>query len=108
MRGQTKRWTLIRPTLRTNGQPTTQAVLNVDFADYDPTGQLSFNRTSAGLWDTAVWDTDIWGSALNVANAWQGVNGMGYCAGVRLKVAAYGIETHWSATDFVMEGGGVL
>lgn len=108
MRGQTKRWTMIRPTLRTNGYPTSQAVLNVDFADYDPTGQLSFNRASAGTWDTAVWDTSIWGSALNVANAWQGVNGMGYCAGVRLKVAAYGIETHWSATDFVMEGGGVI
>ena len=108
MRGQTKRWTMIRPTLRTNGIPAAMAILNIDFTDYDAIGQLSFSRTTAGLWDTAVWDTAIWGSALNVSNAWQGVNGMGYCAGLRIKISAYGIESHWASTDFVMEPGAVI
>ena len=108
MRGQTKQWTMIRPTFRTNGFPTIMAILNVDFANGDAIGQLSFNRTSTGVWDTAVWDTSVFGSELDVSNQWQGVSGLGYCAGLRLKVAAYGIETHWVATDFVLKGGGIL
>lgn len=108
MRGQTKRWTMIRPTLRTNGTPTALISVNVDFSDFDPTGELVFAGTSSGLWDAALWDTGLWGADLNVSNIWQGVNGQGYCCAVRLKVAAAGIETHWASTDFVMEGGGVL
>ena len=108
MRGMTKRWTMMRPTLLTNGIPTALVALNVDFQDFDPTGQLSFSGNAAGLWDQAVWDTGLWGADLNVSNGWQGANGIGYCAAVRLKVAAMGIETHWASTDFVMEGGEVL
>lgn len=107
-RGQTKQWTMIRPTFRTNGVPTSLAVLNIDFSNNDAIGQLSYNRTTARTWDSAVWDTGIWGGGLEVSNQWQGIGGMGYCAGLRLKVTAYGIETHWVATDFVMKLGGIL
>lgn len=108
MRGATKRWTMMRPTLRTNGTPTVLVALNTDFADFDPTGQLSFSSSPAGLWDSALWDQGLWGASLNISNAWQGVNGQGYCAAVRLKVASAGIEIHWAATDLVMEKGSVL
>jgi hypothetical protein len=108
MRGQNKRWTMIRPTLRTNGVPTALAILNVDFNNADATGQLSFSPITAGLWGSGTWGTSVWGSGLNVSNQWQGVNGLGYCAGIRLKVAARGIETHWTSTDYVMEPGWTL
>ena len=108
MPGQTKRWSMIRPTLRTDGNPSALVALNVDFADIDPTGALAFTPSSYGAWDTAVWDIDIWGGGLNIFNAWQGANGQGYCAALRLKVACLGIEVHWASTDFVFEPGGTL
>jgi len=94
--------------LKDNGTPTVLVALNTDFADFDPTGQLSFSSSPAGLWDSALWDQGLWGASLNISNAWQGVNGQGYCAAVRLKVASAGIEIHWAATDLVMEKGSVL
>jgi hypothetical protein len=108
MRGQTKRFTLIRPTLRTNGIPTAFAALNTDFNLADAIGQLSFSPISSGVWGTAVWGTSLWGSGLSTSFLWQGVNAVGYCAGARIKVAARGIETHWTSTDYVFEGGGTL
>jgi hypothetical protein len=108
MRGQTKRWTMIRPTLRTTGTPSALVGLNIDFTDFDPTGQLAFTPTAYATWDSSLWDTGIWGGGLNVSSQWQGANGQGYCAAMRLKVAAMGIETHWASTDFVMEPGAVL
>ncbi len=108
LRGQTKRFNMVRPTLRTNGSPSTLVALNMDFSDTAPTGTLSFTPTTYGAWDSAVWDTGVWGGGLNVSNSWQGINGVGYCAAMRLKVAAMGIETHWASTDFVFEPGAVL
>ena len=108
MRGQTKRWTLLRPTLRSTGIPTAQAVLNVDFALNDATGALTFSPILAGTWGTSLWGTGLWGHGMSTSAQWQGVNAMGYCAGVRVKIAAMGIETHWASTDFVMEPGGII
>lgn len=107
-RGQTKQWTMIRPILSTNGIPTALVSINVDFEDFDPTGTLSFFGTPFGLWDATLWDGGQWGAGLNVSKQWQGINGTGYCAAVRLKVSSSYIETHWASTDFVMKGGGTL
>ena len=107
-RGLQKRWTMVRPILRTNGSPATLANLNVDFDDTDISGSLTFNSTTTALWDTALWDAGIWGGGLTITKYWQGVNGVGFSAALRLKIASKDIETHWASTDFVYEVGSVI
>ena len=107
-RGKLKRWTMVRPILLSSGQPAILSGLNIDFDDTDLLGTLSFTGISYGLWDSTLWDTGFWGGNLGVNKSWQGVNGVGFAAALRLKSATAGIETHWTSTDFVLENGGVL
>lgn len=107
-KGLLKRWTMVRPILLTDGSPTTFAGLNIDFDDTPVTGTLAFTPTSYGLWDSALWDTGLWGGSLSLTKYWQGVNGVGFSAALRLQVASQTVETHWAATDFVFEKGAVL
>jgi len=107
-RGLLKRWTMVRPILLTEGSPTTLAGINVDFDDTDVTGTLAYAPVTNAVWDSAVWDTGIWGGGLTVTKYWQGVNGVGFAAALRLKMASQGIETHWASSDFVYEVGSVI
>jgi hypothetical protein len=101
---------MLRPTMRTNGVTVSTGFIGIDtdFTDGVPTGALVFPGTTSAVWDTSVWDTGVWGSDLNVSYIWQGANGMGYCAAVRLTGSSNGIELHWASTDFVMTPGAIL
>jgi hypothetical protein len=107
-RGVLKRWTMARPILLTDGTPAVTAGLNVDFDDSNVTGTVTFTPVTSGTWDTSLWDTGIWGGGLTVTKYWQGVNGVGFSAALRLKISSTSIETHWASTDFVYETGGVI
>jgi hypothetical protein len=107
-RGLQKRYTMARPIFRTNGSPSLQINMNVDFDTSDLTAPLSFSTTNYAVWDVALWDEGIWAGGLNVLKNWQGVNGLGYCAAPRLITASNGIEVTWVSTDVVMEVGAVL
>lgn len=107
-RGLLKRWTMVRPILLTEGSPTTLAGINVDFDDTDVTGTLAYAPVTNAVWDAATWDTGIWGGGLTVTKYWQGINGVGFAAALRLKMASQGIETHWASSDFVYEVGAVI
>jgi len=108
MRGRTKRWTMLRPILTSNGNPSALIGLNIDFTDSPPVGSLSTYGSGAAIWDTATWDSGMWGNDLNVCKQWLGANGQGYCAAVRMQISSSTLETHWASTDFVMEGGQVI
>lgn len=106
--GITKRFTMMRPTLFTNGTPSILAAMNIDFNTNDTTSPLSFSPTAYGVWDTAVWDSGIWGADLSVSNAWQGATGQGKSGAVRLKGSASSIQVQWVSTDVVYERGAIL
>jgi hypothetical protein len=110
-RGQLKRYTMIRPIFLTSGGiPTIVAGVNIDFDTQNITGAVTFNPATvvAGTWDSSVWDDANWGGGLQVSKVWQGVTGIGYAAGVYMKVASQRIEVRWASTDYVMERGGVI
>lgn len=107
-RGQLKRWTMMRPVLSSTGAPGIQANVNVDFEQAIPTTTISFTAPTTSDWDVARWDSAIWGGAYTIYKYWQGVNGVGYCAGPVLQSETGGIDTRWLSTDFVMEAGGVI
>ena len=110
-RGQLKRFTMIRPIFQTSGGvPAIVANVNIDFVTQDVTGTITFNPATvvAGVWDASTWDNAAWGGGLEVNKVWQGVNGIGYAAGIYMKVASQRIEVRWASTDYVMERGGVI
>ena len=111
MRGQQKRFTLVRPILLTqNGIPTIACGINLDFDTTNATGAVTFNPATvvAGVWDVSDWDQASWGGGLQVNKIWQGVTGIGYSAGIYMSVASQGIDVHWASTDYVFEKGAVL
>lgn len=106
--GILKRFTMMRPTISTNGSPGVLAAVNIDFDDTAPTSPVIFSPSVYGVWDAGVWDTAVWGGGDSIQKSWQGVTGIGYCCAVRLSVVSKGIDVHWIATDIVMEPGSVL
>ena len=107
-RGITKRWTMMRPVLQSNGTPTVLAGINTDFNTVAPTSSLNVAAPTSGTWGTSVWGTAKWGSGLTSTQTWQGVTGVGKCAGPTLEAAVNGQSLHWTATDFIYENGGLL
>jgi hypothetical protein len=107
-RGTLKRYTMARPIFRTNGNPAVNININLDFDTTDTSSAVSFTPTVYSTWDVALWDVGVWGGGLSVLKNWQGVNGVGYSAGIRLTTASSGIELTWVSTDLVFEAGEVL
>lgn len=105
---QDKRFTMMRPIIRANGQPALLANINVNYDQIIPVASLNYSPTSSGVWDSAAWDLNIWGGELQIIQGWQGTTGVGYVGSPILQIAGNGIEVHWVSTDIVMEGGAIL
>lgn len=107
--GVQKRFTMIRPTIQTNGAPGILASLNIDFDTTNYSAPISFSPITAAVWDSAIWDTSTWGGGLTVSQLWQSVAVYpGRCAGVRLTGSSQGIQVNWASTDVVYERGAIL
>jgi len=107
-RGQLKHFKEVRPLLTSNGSPAILAALNVDYDTNTPSGTLNFAPTQYAVWDSSLWDAGIWGGELSVLANWQTINGLGTAAALHLFLSQSGIDTHWQATDFLFERGGVI
>lgn len=106
--GNQKRFTMIRPTLFTNGSPTIQGNVNIDYDTAAPSSTLSITPTNYAAWDSGLWDTGLWGASLSVSRSWQGATGVGYVGAPRVRGGVNGLELQWVDTTVVYEGGGVL
>lgn len=85
-RGQRKRFTMIRPIIRTDGVVNPAIEINVDYSENSPTAVPTVVvPDDIALWDVAVWDTGIWGGLLTVRNDWTGASGIGVCGAVRMQ-----------------------
>ena len=109
--GQQKRFTLVRPTFFVDsGQPGLYASINTDFQVQNNFGKVTFKpgEGTAGVWDVSKWNECSWSGGLVTYNEWQGVTGIGYCAGLNLSMVSKGIDVRWTSTDYVMERGSVI
>lgn len=86
MRGNQKRWTMCRPQLTTDGQVNPGLAINVDFREDAPLSVPSTQISAASLWDVALWDEGLWSGDVRTKANWDSVDGIGYCASVRLAV----------------------
>lgn len=111
MPGQQKRFTMVRPTFFIDaGVPAYYATVNTDFDTVNYTGNVVFSPvfTNVGVWEAAIWDQSVWGGTFKPYQAWTGVRGIGYSAGLNLSVISKDEEIRWTSTDYVMEKGGVV
>ncbi len=90
-RGRLKQWEMIRPLITINTAfPTIPYIgVNVDFGTSAVLSPIQFNPTAAvpewnnpaSQWDSATWPGDVQSSN------WASLNGLGYCASVRMTVS---------------------
>lgn len=107
-RGVMKHFKEARPIFMSNGAPAIYASLNTDYDNKQAVGILSFTPTTYAVWDTSLWDAGVWGGDLGIITNWQTVGAIGTAAAMHLNGASAGIETHWMATDYVFETGGIV
>ena len=103
-----KAWKMVRPTIYTNGSPTVQVGINVDYDDSDMVGSITYANTTLDEWGVGLWGIGLWGTGLLSRKNWIGVSGVGLCAATRFKVASSGLEIRWQATDYLYEPGSGL
>lgn len=104
-RGVKKYFTRARPSFFSNGLPSIQVGMNIDFDVSDTTAPVVAPYISFGLWDGAIWDASVWGSGGQSINPWLGVTGIGYCGGLQMRTASSGISLQWASTDVVYQTG---
>ena len=106
--GQVKRFTMMRPTLRINGNLTIKGNINTDFDTMTPVSELATVSIVESLWDTDTWDNAEWAGELVLSSLWQGANGVGRAGAPYLSGNINGYQIEWLATDVVFESGGIL
>lgn len=105
MRGVEKYFTRARPNILSTGQPAIQIGVAVDFNINATPTPITYSPTTYGVWDAGLWDTALWGQNLTLNSSWQGVAGIGYCAGPLFSTASMGIQISWASTDIVFQTG---
>jgi len=105
---QQKRFTMFRPILRTNGQPSLQGAINIEFDTSIATSSVATVPANYSAWDTARWDSGTWGVDLIVSKSWQEAGGIGVYGAPQLVAQSNGIETRWTSSDVAFEMGGVI
>lgn len=105
MRGVEKYFTRARPNILTTGTPAIRIGLAIDFNINATPTPITYSPTTYGVWGTSLWDAGVWGQGLTLSSNWQGVAGIGYCAGPLFNTASMGIQISWASTDIVFQTG---
>jgi hypothetical protein len=104
-----KSFTMIRVILNSVSDPGALITVGVDFDIDVPTSAVSTQTVDAGaVWDVDVWDVGVWGGATRTFRGWQGINGMGYSASMRLRVSLTNQTVGWLSSSVVMKGAGLV
>lgn len=107
-RGRIKRWTMVRPVLRSTGSLKISTRICVDFARILPEYPDNTDETVGTEWDMGDWDTSSWGGDYVVEKHWRSVEGSGLNAALALRTSTKFQEIQWVSTDYNYELGGVI
>lgn len=108
-RGQQKHMKLLRPLLTIDAEVVVRVGVDVDFVTNDESSLIAPMPGVAFTWDTAVWDAASWTPAVQILRNWATItNQPFFAAAMRLQISSAVSTVRWTATDFVLESGGVL
>ncbi len=103
-----KFFTMVRPNILTNGSPSINYGLNVDYAIQQPQGTLSITPPTGMQWGSMVWGSMIWGGSLVPVNQWHTVGAVSNSAAIRLRVMNNGSDVRLTNVDYLHQVGGIL
>jgi hypothetical protein len=104
-----KNFTMARIIFGAVSDPGALVSIGTDFDISVPTSTVSTSAvTTGGVWDVAIWDLDTWGGATQAIRGWQGVNGLGYSASMRLRVSLTSQGVSWRSSAMVMKPAGLV
>lgn len=106
---QIKRFTMARVSMGYDVSFAFSGQMSLDFdLATQPPAPYNMLSTSAGVWDVSDWDASIWGGTMTPFARWQMATGMAHYGSFRIKTSSKTSDVRYYATDYVMEGGGVL
>lgn len=105
---QNKYFTMVRPYVQTNGNPSILYAVNGDYLPSEPTGTLNFVPPGGMVWGSMVWGSMIWGGQFVQNSNWNTVGGIYRSAALRLKAQSNASTVEWASTSYVYQQGGLL
>ncbi|AOU95867.1 hypothetical protein [Achromobacter ruhlandii] len=105
---QNKYFTMVRPYVQTNGNPSVLYSVNGDYLPSDPTGTLNFAPPGGMVWGSMVWGAMTWGGQFVQNSNWNTVGGIYRSAAIRLKAQSNSSIVEWASTSYVYQQGGLL
>jgi hypothetical protein len=107
-KARNKFFTMVRPYILTNGSPSIDYSLNIDFAEQQPTGSLAYIPPTGMVWGSMTWGTMTWGGSLVPVQGWNTVGAVANAASIRLRVLNNGSVVRLSSVDYLHQVGGIL
>ncbi len=104
-----KRFTLVRPHLRSGVRPAVNLEMRTDYSSAPPLGAPTASPTLGGSdWDSADWDLSGWVNDADVHSRWMSISGLGHVGGLHLTYSSAGTDFAIISAEVAFEAGGVL
>lgn len=105
---QVKYFTMVRPYLRSTGNPSINYGLNGDYNPEEIYGSFTYTAPSGMIWGEMIWGDMFWGGGLRNITSWRTTGRMYHAAAIRIKLQNNGAVTEFTNTNFVYKMGGLM
>lgn len=105
---QQKAYKMVKPLIYCVGTISPAINIDVDFGDVALVGTANLSGTNGAQWDVALWDVALWATESALFNQWISVNGIGYCAALKMSVQANEQTMEWHNWTITYEMGGLI
>lgn len=101
-----KRFTRVKPVIRSNGNISPAIAINVDFGSGSPTSTPTYSQNGSP-WNVSPWNVSPWGGYSIISKSWIGAAAVGRCASLHLETMNQDFEFSLAAVDYVFEPGNI-
>lgn len=106
---QNKQFTMVRPTISSDGTIGITVALSVDYRPVNVTSVLALPPSpGVSFWDVSFWDVSYWSSGQAIRLNWETISGVGYAASLNMKTISNVDNVQLIAIDYAYQLGGVL
>lgn len=107
-RGAQKGYKMVRPLFFGSADVQPSAALNVDFKSVATLSAANATASTNSKWGIAKWGIGKWGAGSTYSQVWRSVNGVGYCASLRMSLTCNQMTCSFQAWDIIYEKGGLI
>lgn len=109
MPNQEKNFSMVRMIFKCVVDPAASVTIGTDYKIEVPNDTISMEEAGivGSLWDVGVWDVATWSGSESILKGWQGCNGMGYCASIRLRFSSSTQAVSWQSSNLIFEPAGI-